>query len=133
MDAVGSSMTTLPKGKQVIGIIFRLAMAKGIPTIVMACAAAVVTWPMASHRPATTEPHDVHERRTGACARLVDDALAEGPQHVSGDAEAGYARGDRDDEDAGDDSREEVAQEEREPSEEEPDDVEQGTHGVSFR
>ena len=53
MDAVGSSMTALPKGKQVIGIILRLAMASGMPTIVTACAAAVVMWPMASHRPAT--------------------------------------------------------------------------------
>ena len=30
-----------------------LATASGIPTIVMACAAAVVTWPMASQSPAT--------------------------------------------------------------------------------
>ena len=34
MDAVGSLTTALPKGKQVIGIIFRLAMASGMPTIV---------------------------------------------------------------------------------------------------
>ena len=46
-------MTAFPKGKQVIGIIFRLAMANGMPTMVTAWAAAVVTWPMASHRPAT--------------------------------------------------------------------------------
>ena len=130
MDAVGSSMMALPKGKQVIGIIFRLAMASGMPTIVTAWAAAVVMCPMASHRPATRN-HTTFIRAR-AHARLVDDALTEGPQHVTGDAEAGHARGDRDDEDAGDDTREEVSQEEREPSEEEPDDVEQGTHGVSF-
>ena len=46
-------MTTLPKGKQVIGIILRLAMASGMPTMVTAWAAAVVMCPMASHRPAT--------------------------------------------------------------------------------
>ncbi len=46
-------MICLPKGKQVTGMSLMLATASGIPMMVMACAAAVVMWPMASQSPAT--------------------------------------------------------------------------------
>lgn len=42
-----------PNGKHVTGMSFTFEIASGMPTIVMAWAAAVVTWPIASHRPAT--------------------------------------------------------------------------------
>ena len=41
-----------PNGKQVTGIMRTFAIASGMPMMVIAWAAAVVMWPMASQRPA---------------------------------------------------------------------------------
>ena len=132
MDAVGSSMTALPKGEA--GDRDHLEVGDGQRDANDRDGLRGGGSDVADGEPQARdqEPHDVHDARARSHARLVDDAFAKRPQHVTGDAEAGNARGDRDDEDAGEESREEVSQEEREPSEEEPDDVEQGTHGVSF-
>ena len=80
--------------------------------------------------PGDEEPDDVADPAHGAGPGGRNHLTPEGPQDVGGDTEGGDARGDRDDEQAGDQSEEEVAEEEPEPAEDDPDDVEQRAHGT---
>ena len=74
--------------------------------------------------PGDEEPDDVADPTHGAGSGRGNRLTPEGPQHVGGDAEGCDAGGDRDDEQAGDQTEEDVAEEEPEPAEDDPDDVE---------
>ena len=122
------STISLPNGKQVTGIIFRFAIASGMPTMVTAWANAVVTWPMASHRPATRNQTTLPIPEPTPRGRLGDDGAAERPQRVARHPERRDPERDGHDQDAGQDAEEDVAQRQPEAAEDEPDEVQDGAH-----
>jgi hypothetical protein len=69
------------------------------------------------------DPHDVAEHRRHARAAVDDDAAAERPQRVAGEAERRDAERDRDDQDAGEGAGDGVGERQPPAGEDEPQDV----------
>jgi hypothetical protein len=71
------------------------------------------------------------DQRGGAGTGPPHDPAAERPQREAGDSEAREPKGDRDDQDEGQDSEERVEERQPESGQHEPDDVEDQPHDAS--
>ncbi len=119
---------SLPRGARATAASLKFPRPSGIPMMVRQRRMPSTTCAMAIQSPDQHEPDHVGDRRRRPGVGLAHDRTTEGPEHERGQAEAGDAERDGDDQQAQDEPGHGVADGQPQAGEHEPQDIEQSSH-----